>query len=192
MLQRKTNSKHSKTKSPLREWIEAIVGALILTAFIITFVAQSFVVQGTSMMPSLQDNQRLLVEKVSYRFGDPSYGDIIVFKYPANPSDEFIKRVIAVPGDNVAIIEGQLFVNGQIIEEDYIADKALRGFSPQIVPKDHYFTLGDNRNNSLDSRDLRVGFVPRENIVGRAIWSYWPLNKIEIVRVPEIFAELQE
>lgn len=192
MLEKKTANKNSKAKSPLREWVEAIVGAIILTFFIITFVAQSFVVQGTSMMPTLQDNQRLLVEKISYRFSEPSYGDIIVFKYPANPKEEFIKRIIAVPGDNVAIIEGQLFVNGQLIEEDYIADKAIRGFSPRIVPEDHYFALGDNRNNSLDSRDSRVGFVPIDNIVGKAIWSYWPLNKLEIIRAPKALAQLQE
>lgn len=191
-MQLKTSNKESKTKSPLREWIEAIVGALILTAFIITFIAQSFIVQGTSMMPTLQNNQRLLVDKLSYRFSDPGHGDIIVFRYPANPKEEFIKRVIAVPGDSVAIIEGHLYVNGQHIEEEYIAEVTRRGIIPCIVPEDHYFVLGDNRNNSLDSRDLRVGFVPRENIVGRAIWSYWPLSKLEIIRAPEALAQLSQ
>lgn len=191
-MQSRTSNKNAKTKSPLREWVEAIVGAVILTAFIITFIAQSFVVQGTSMMPTLQNNQRLLVDKLSYRFSEPSHGDIIVFRYPANPKDEFIKRVIAVPGDSVAIIEGRLYVNGQLIEEEYIAEITRRGFSFQIVPEGHYFVLGDNRNNSLDSRDLRVGFVPRKNIVGRAIWSYWPLSKLQIIRAPEVLAQLSQ
>jgi len=182
--------KVKKAKSPLREWMESIVGAVILTAFIITFIAQSFIVEGTSMMPTLENNQRLLVDKLTYRFRDPQHGDIVVFRYPMNPKEEFIKRIIAVPGDTVAIIDGRLFVNGQLIEEDYIADKTIRGFNPQVVPEGHYFVLGDNRNNSLDSRDPRVGFVPRKNIIGRAIWSYWPLDRIGIFRAPEAFAML--
>ena len=93
-----------RTKSPLREWIETIVGAAVLTAFIIVFIAQSFVVEGTSMMPTLEDRQRLLVDKLTYRFREPRHGDIVVFKYPANPKEEFIKRIIAVPGDAVAIV----------------------------------------------------------------------------------------
>ncbi len=189
MLLKKSNEK-SKSKSPLREWIEAILGALVLTAFIITFIAQSFIVQGTSMMPTLQNNQRLLVDKLSYRFIQPKHGDIIVFRYPANPKEEFIKRIIGVPGDSVAVVEGRLYVNGHFIEEEYISETTIRGFNPQVVPEEHYFVLGDNRNNSLDSRDLRVGFVPRKNIVGKAIWSYWPFSKIEIIRAPEALAKL--
>ncbi len=177
-----------KQKSPLREWVESIISAIILTLFIITFIAQSFIVDGTSMVPTLEHNQRLLVDKLTYRFRDPSSGDIVVFKYPANPKEEFIKRIIGVPGDSVAIADGKVYVNGTVISEDYILDKTNRGFSPNIVPPDHYFVLGDNRNNSLDSRDPRVGFVPRENIVGRAIWSYWPLSRIGIFRTPEAFA----
>lgn len=175
-------------KSALREWVEAIVGALILAAFIITFIAQSFIVDGISMMSTLEDGQRLLVDKLSYRFMEPKRGDVIVFKYPSNTKEEFIKRIIAVPGDNVWIIEGRLFVNGELITEDYIDETMERGFNPQIVPEGHYFVLGDNRNRSLDSRDSRVGFVPRDLIIGRAIWSYWPLNRIEIIQRPEALA----
>ncbi len=177
-----------KQKSPVREWLEAIIGSVILTAFIITFIAQSFSVQGSSMMPTLQNNQRLLVDKLSYRFTEPSHGEVIVFKYPINPREEFIKRVIGVPGDTVAIAQGNLYVNGELIEEDYISEPAVRGFLSQEVPEDHYFVLGDNRNNSMDSRDPRVSFVPKELVVGRAIWSYWPLSRLEIMRQPEIFA----
>lgn len=180
-----------KRKSALQEWLEAIVSSVVLTAFVIIFIAQSFSVQGLSMMPTLQNNQRLLVDKVSYRFVEPRKGDIIVFKYPQNPKEEFIKRIIGVPGDTVAIIDGKLFINGLVIEEDYIYDTTIRGFLPQVVPEGHYFVLGDNRNNSLDSRDFRVGFVPKDLIIGRAIWSYWPLNKIEIVRRPLVFTELE-
>ena len=92
--------KVKRTKSPLREWVESIVGAVILTAFIIVFIAQSFVVEGTSMLPTLENNQRLLVDKLTYRFREPRHGDIVVFRYPTNPKEEFIKRIIAVPGDS--------------------------------------------------------------------------------------------
>ena len=180
--------KVKKTKSPLREWVESIVGAVILTAFIIVFIAQSFVVEGTSMLPTLDNNQRLLVDKLTYRFREPGHGDIIVFRYPANPQEEFIKRIIAVPGDSIAIANGKVYVNGNVIAEDYILEPTIRGFSPHIVPEGHYFVLGDNRNDSLDSRDPRVGFVPRENIIGRAVWSYWPLDRIGIFRIPEALA----
>ncbi len=178
-----------KQKSVVREWLEAIIGSLILTAFIITFIAQSFSVQGTSMMPTLWNSQRLLVDKISYRFIEPSPGEIIVFKFPVNQRDEFIKRVIGVPGDTVAIIDGNVFINQELIKEEYISEPAMRDFYPQVVPEDHYFVLGDNRNNSLDSRDMRVSFVPKELVVGRAVWSYWPLSRIEIVRPPAIFAQ---
>lgn len=124
-----------RTKSPLQEWIETIVGAAVLTAFIIIFIAQSFVVDGSSMMPTLENNQRLLVDKLTYRFREPRHGDIVVFKYPANPKEEFIKRVIAVPGDAVAIAGGKVYVNGVVIEEDYIAETTIRGFNLTSFPR---------------------------------------------------------
>lgn len=179
-------AKEGKKKSKLREWIETIVGSVILAAFLIIFVAQSFVVQGSSMNPTLQNGERLVVEKVSYRFSEPDYGDIVVFKFPYNPQEEFIKRVIALPGDTVMISQGQVFVNGDRISEQYISEPPLMGFAPQVVPEEHYFVLGDNRNNSLDSRDGRVGFVPKDLIVGRAVWRYWPVTQLEIIRAPEL------
>ena len=142
------------------------------------------------MLPTLEHNQRLLVDKLTYRFRQPRHGDIVVFRYPANPKEEFIKRIIAVPGDLVAIANGKVYVNGNVLAEDYILEPPIRGFSPHIVPEGYYFVLGDNRNDSLDSRDPRVGFVPRENIIGRAVWSYWPLDRVGIFRIPEALAEV--
>lgn len=168
--------------------METLIGAVLLAAFIMIFIARAFTVDGPSMMPTLNHGERLLVDKISYRFAEPSRGEIVVFKYPANPSEHFIKRVVGLPGDEVEVANGIVKVNGKVVEEDYISAPPRQGFSPKVVPEGHYFVLGDNRNNSQDSRDSRVGFVPEELLVGRAIWRYWPLSKLEIVRPPDALA----
>lgn len=174
-------------KSPVREYVETLIGAAILAVLIMTFVARAFTVDGPSMLPTLQDGQRLLVDRLTYRFQEPQRGDVVVFRYPANARQHFIKRIIAVPGDQVLISRGTVYVNGVALEEPYIAGPMFGSFGPVIVPPDSYFVLGDNRNNSEDSRDRRVGFVPRANIVGRAIWRYWPLTEMSILRTPATF-----
>lgn len=176
-----------KQKSQLRELFETIVSAVLIAAFIMIFIARAYTVNGDSMLPTLHHGERLLVDKISYRFLEPARGEIIVFKNPSNPSEQFVKRVIGLPGDKVAIIQGVVYVNDQPIEENYTLAPARIGFSPQVVPEGTYFVLGDNRNNSEDSRFSRVGFLPREMIIGRAIWRYWPLNSISIMRRPEVF-----
>lgn len=181
---------HHEKKSSLRELIETIIMAGVMAALIMTFVARAYTVNGESMLPTLEHGERLLVDKLSYRFIEPARGDIVVFKYPADPSEQFIKRIIGVPGDLVSIQNGVVFVNGQALEEDYISAPARIGFREQVVPEDSYFVLGDNRNNSEDSRFSGVGFVPKANIVGRAIWRYWPLTEIEIMERPEALAAL--
>lgn len=173
-------------KSPLREYLETIIGAAILAVLIMTFVARAFTVDGPSMLPTLEHGQRLLVDRLTYRFTDPGRGDIIVFRYPANPRHHFIKRIIGVPGDEVRIVGGVVYVNGVRLEDDYTNGPMFRrNFGPVIVEPDTYFVLGDNRNNSEDSRDSRVGLVPRENIIGKAFWRYWPLPDMSTVRAPE-------
>ena len=114
----------------------------------------------------------------------------MVFRYPANPKEQFIKRIIGVPGDVVSIRSGTVYVNGVALEEDYISAPPRIGFREQRVPEGTYFVLGDNRNNSEDSRFSGVGFVPKENIIGRAIWRYWPLMEMEVMQRPEVFANL--
>ncbi|REJ32879.1 MAG: signal peptidase I, partial [Bacillota bacterium] len=163
-------------KSPLREYVETLIGAAVLAVLIMTFVARTFTVDGPSMMPTLQDGQRLLVDRLTYRFKEPQRGDVIVFRYPANPRQHFIKRIIGVPGDEIFIAGGTVFVNGVALQEDYINGPMFTGrpFGPVIVQPGTYFVLGDNRNNSEDSRDRRVGLVPRENIVGRALGARAP------------------
>ncbi|HPT82397.1 MAG TPA: signal peptidase I [Limnochordia bacterium] len=179
-----------KQKSPLRELLETVISAVLIAAFIMIFIARAYTVNGDSMLPTLHHGERLLVDKISYRFTEPSRGEIIIFKNPANPSEQFVKRVIGLPGDKVAIIQGVVFINDQPIEEDYTLAPARIGFAPQIVPEGTYFVLGDNRNNSEDSRFSRVGFLPRELIIGRAIWRYWPLSKVSLMPRPAVFNDL--
>ncbi|MFO7265894.1 MAG: signal peptidase I [Limnochordales bacterium] len=174
-------------KSVLREYLETLVGAVILAFLFMTFIARTFTVEGPSMRPTLEDGQRLLVDRLTYRFREPQRGEIIVFRYPADPSQIFIKRIIGVPGDEIYIARGTVYVNGVPLEEPYINGRmiTLRTFGPIVVEPDTYFVLGDNRNNSEDSRDPRVGLVPRKNIIGRAVWRYWPVSAMAVFTVPE-------
>lgn len=175
-------------KSPLREYLETFIGAAVLAVFIMTFVARAFTVDGPSMLPTLEHGQRLLVDRITYRFQEPRRGDVVVFRYPFNPREHFIKRIIGIPGDEVRIVMGTVYVNGVALNESYVNGRMLpRNFGPVIVEEETYFVLGDNRNNSEDSRDRRVGLVPRKNLVGRAIWRYWPPADMAVFRAPESF-----
>lgn len=176
-------------KSQIREYAEALLISVVLAAVIIVFIAQSFLVEGSSMEPSFHDGQRLMVEKVSYRFTEPNRGDVVVFRYPGDPRRKFIKRIIGLPGDEITIKNGYLHINGQRIEENYIngptyGTYSAPTFGPVLVPEGHYFVLGDNRRNSDDSRYPDVGFVPRRYLVGRAMFVYWPLNQISWISRP--------
>lgn len=170
----------SLPRGPLLEWVQSIAVAVVSALFIITFVGQSFVVEGSSMLPNLRDGERLLVEKITYRFRDPSHGEVVVFHHPNERSKRLIKRVIGVPGDTVTVSQGRVYVNGIPLDEEYINGPMVRWqqVGPLVVPEDHYFMLGDNRNASLDSRDPSLGFIARSQIVGRAIVRYWPLPRV--------------
>jgi len=139
-------------------------------------------VEGTSMMPSLEDQERIFVNKFVYRIGSIERGDIVVFRYPRDPSTSFIKRVIGTAGDRVRIEDGQVFLNDRPIEEEYVpgdyADK--RSFPEVKVPTGTYFVLGDHRNMSKDSRDF--GPVPQSAIFGKAVFGYWPMEKMGRLR----------
>ncbi len=173
-------------KSELRETIESIAGSVITILFIMIFLCQSYKVDGSSMEPTLLHNQRLLVDKITYRFRLPRTGEIIVFKYPRDPEKKFIKRVIAVEGQDVSIYDGQVKVNGLVLEEDYIKEATRGEFEWAIIPTDSLFVMGDNRNRSMDSRDTEsVGYVPLANVIGRAIVVYWPPQFARILRRPD-------
>lgn len=165
--------------------IESVAGSVMTILFIMIFLFQSYKVDGSSMEPTLYHNHRLLVDKITYRFRPPQTGEIIVFKYPRDPSKKFIKRVIATEGQNISISNGNVQVNGMILSEDYIKEETRGNFEWSTVPADSLFVMGDNRNRSLDSRDTySVGFVPMENVVGRALLVYWPPKAARVLRRP--------
>lgn len=155
------------------EWTRSILIAIVLALVIRLFLLEVFVVEGSSMYPTLQETERLMVNKVVYHFDEPKVGDIVVFEY--EPGRDFIKRVVGVPGDRVAIRDGQLFVNNSALYEPYLAnDTEMYDFGPVEVPPGNLFVLGDFRHHSMDSRDPRVGFVSEEFLKGRAFFVFWP------------------
>lgn len=159
---------------------------IVLAFLIIKYVGQRTEVVGRSMEPTLEDADNLIVDKISYRFKDPERYDIIVFPYRDGSGLYYIKRIIGLPGERVFINDrGDVYVNGEKLEEDYIKEKAINaGLAslPVLLGEDEYFVLGDNRNNSTDSRSPEVGVVKKDEIIGRAIMRIWPLNKLEIIK----------
>jgi signal peptidase I len=172
---------HKKRKALrwLREVLETILPAVLIAFLINLFLAQATRVHGQSMEPTLHSEQRLVVEKISYRFHGPRRGDIIVLKSPQQNSELLIKRVIGLPGETVEIRQGRVYVNGQEVNEPYLERPTGGNWGPIIVPPLHVFVLGDNRGFSNDSRAF--GMVPIDNIVGRAWVSYWPLDEVGAV-----------
>jgi len=168
-------------KSELYEWGKAFALAVILALVIRMFLVEVYIVDGNSMQPSLHDAERVLVNKLVYRVKEPESQDVIVFRYPKEPDRDFIKRVIAVPGQSVEVKNGKVLVDGAAIDEPYLRTPTHGAFGPQIVPEGTVFVLGDNRNFSLDSRDPEVGFVPVGNIKGKAMVIFWPLPSLKLV-----------
>jgi len=171
--------KERKINSELKEWVKSIALAVVIALVIRFFFFETFLVEGTSMYPTLRHHERLVVNKISYNFTNPEHGDIIVFKY-ANRRD-FIKRAIAFGGDRVEIRENYLYVNGKRQIEPYIRGQKMRDFGSVIVPEGHVFVLGDNRNNSMDSRDPAVGTISMERVKGEAMFVFWPFSRAGMV-----------
>jgi signal peptidase I len=167
------------------EILQTLIMAIILY-FLIDTVVGRVRVENISMQPTLHEGEFVLVNKLAYRLGDYQRGDIIVFHYPRNPEEDYIKRIIGLPGDVVSVGNGQVNVNGQVLEEPYIA-AAPEYTSSWTVPDGQIFVLGDNRNQSSDSHSW--GFVPGANVVGRALIIYWPLEELRILNeVPGVSA----
>jgi signal peptidase I len=158
-------------KTFLREFLITIILALIIF-FVARATIQTFVVVMSSMEPNFYEGQRLVVNKTVYFFGDPERGDVIIFRAPNGRQDDFIKRVIAKPGDIVEVKNEAVHVNGVKLDEPYIENPPTYTLAEREVPKNNYFVLGDNRNHSNDSH--HGWFVPRENIIGKAWLSTWP------------------
>ena len=163
----------------LRDLVETIIPALLIALAINFFVAQPTLVRGYSMEPTLHQEERLLVEKVSYRFHAPQRGDIVVLKVAQEPIP-LVKRVIGLPGETVEIRQGKVYVNGQHLDEPYLRQVPYGNMPARPVPAGSIFVLGDNRNNSNDSRYF--GVVPLDDVVGKAWLRYWPLEQIGLVR----------
>jgi signal peptidase I len=164
----------------LLETLQTVILAVVLY-FIIDSVVARVRVENISMEPTLQPGEFVLVNKIVYRFGEVRHGDIIVFHFPQNPTEDYIKRIIGVPGDTVVIKNQQVFINNQVIEENYTA--APPDYNGRwVVPADSLFVLGDNRNQSSDSHSW--GFVPMKLVVGKAEVIYWPFNEVKSLNQP--------
>jgi signal peptidase I len=163
-------------------WLRDLIISLAISAFIIIFLYQPVKVEGTSMMPSLEDQERIFVNKFVYRLEPIERGDIVVFRYPRDPSKSYIKRVIGMAGDRIRIDGGQVYVNGQALDESYVPPEYTdsRSYPESVVPAQSYFVLGDHRSMSNDSRDF--GSVNQSFIYGKAVFGYWPMDKVGRVR----------
>ena len=158
---------------------------LAITFLIITFVGQRTHVSGESMENTLDDGDQLIVDKLTYRFHDPERFDIIVFPFRYKDNTYYIKRIIGLPGETVQIVDGEIYINGEVLEESYgreVMQDAGLAAEPITLGDDEYFVLGDNRNYSSDSRDPSVALIHRKEIIGRAWLRIWPLNSFGILK----------
>ena len=193
------NKKIAHNTEPENPWVEItkiIVTAAVLAFGIRTFVAEARYIPSSSMEKTLLIDDRLIIEKIGYHFEEPQRGDIVVFKtdnikklYEEKnyKNEAFIKRIIGLPGDTVSIKDGVVYVNEKPLPENYIAEKPDRDLEPVKVTPNHYLVLGDNRNNSYDSRFW--GFVPKENIIGRAVFRFWPVNRLGTIDHTPLYPE---
>src|SRR5580704_12653469 len=166
----------------VRSWLRDLVVSVVVSAFIIIFLYQPVRVEGTSMLPMLEDQDRLFINKMAYRVGDIQRGDVVVFLYPHDHDKSYIKRVIALPGDVLKIDHGAVFVNGKEVAEPYVPKQFEddRSQPETVIPVHEYFVMGDHRSISSDSREF--GPVDRDLIYGKAAFVYWPTTEIGVVR----------
>ena len=167
-----------KTAKVLKSWVRDLAISLAISGFVIIFLYQPVKVEGTSMLPGLQDQERIFINKFVYRLEPISRGDIVVFHYPRDPVKSYIKRVVGIGGDRIRIDEGAVYLNGSPLPESYVplefSDR--RSMPETTVPLNAYFVMGDHRSMSNDSREF--GFVEQQYIYGKAAFVYWPLEKV--------------
>jgi signal peptidase I len=173
----------SGARRVLLEIIETIVLALVLF-LAINFLTARIRVDGSSMLPNFHDGDYVIVNRMAYRLGDIQRGDVIVFPYPLNEEQDYIKRVIGLPGDHVAVYGGVIYVNGEALSEPYIMEKPDTDSAEVVVPEGYVFVMGDNRNASSDSRSW--GPLKIEKIVGKAVFRYWPFPTMGFVDHPDL------
>lgn len=162
-------------------WVRDIVISAVVSILIIMFLYQPVRVEGTSMLPRLEDHDRLFINKFVYRISSIHRDDVVVFHYPRDPEKSYIKRVIALPGDRISIDRGRVFLNGKLLHESYVPDeyRDTRSMAEMVVPEDTYFMMGDHRSISSDSREF--GPVDRDLIYGKAVFVYWPTKDAGVV-----------
>lgn len=180
-------SKYIKNEKVLNimEWTLAITAAVVISLFVRQFIFTTAVVSGPSMAPTLNNGDRVIINRITIRLESPSHGDIVAFPYPANPQDKHIKRVIGIQGDYIEAHDNRLFINGELFLDDFSLEGVFLSGDmsfPFTVGADEYFVLGDNRSNSKDSRFASVGLIQREDMIGRAWLRFIPLNSIGVVR----------
>ena len=164
----------------LLAWFKTLASAAVYATLIVTFGFQVARVEGQSMAPTLQDQDRLIVNKLAYRIGEPHVGDIVMLYYPLKPEKSFVKRIIAEEGDQVRVVDGRVYVNDIPLHDDYVAPqfRSHDEWGPQLIPEGYYFVMGDHRNNSSDSRHW--GFVPKKYIIGKVQLRWWPLAHAKV------------
>lgn len=167
--------------STLGLWLRDVVISIAASVLIITFLYQPVRVEGTSMLPGLEDHDRLFINKFVYHLESIHRDDVIVFHYPRDPEKSYIKRVIALPGDRLRIDDGQVYLNGKLLPEPYVPQKYrdTRSMAATVIPEDEYFVMGDHRSISSDSREF--GPVDRHLIYGKAVFVYWPTKDAGVV-----------
>ena len=172
----------SSGRSSVHSWVRDLIVSIAVSTFIIIFLYQPVRVEGTSMLPMLEDQDRLFVNKLAYRVGEIHRGDVVVFLYPHDHEKSYIKRVIALPGDTLKIDHGMVYVNGKELVEKYVPPQYEdeRSLPETVIPANDYFVMGDHRSISSDSRDF--GPVDRELIYGKAAFVYWPMEQMGVVR----------
>jgi len=165
----------AEVKEELMAWVKTLLSAAVYAVLIVTFGFQVARVEGQSMAPTLEDQDRLIVNKAIYRIFEPRRGDIVMLYYPLNPDKSFVKRVIAEEGDIVRIIDGRVYVNDIPLQDDYVRSdyRSHDDWGPQTIPEGYDFVMGDHRNNSSDSRHW--GMVPKKYIIGKVQVRWWPV-----------------
>lgn len=176
----------NRKKNKTLEWFKSLIWAVAIALFIRAFLIGNFKIPSTSMVPTLKVGDRLLSNNVIYRLREPKRGEVVIFKYPEDPKRDFVKRMIGLPGERVMIKNGRIFINGEVVEEGPIAkiyyySEGFYGNGEEVeVPEGCYYVLGDNSINSRDSRYW--GFVPKKNIVGKALFIYWPPWRMGVIK----------
>ncbi len=192
VLNAKTTIGFSTSKSPvlreIKEWSKSILWGAIFVYFFTGYVFKAYRVEGTSMQPLLQNGQRIFVNRLIYNVDDIKRGDVVVFYYPSEPHEYFIKRVIGMPGETIEFKNGKAYVDNKLVDDHFVPQEFWQNdnIKPLIIPKSHYFVCGDHRNKSADSRYWTkfkdyTNFVPEKYIIGKASFRYWPLTQFGLI-----------